>query len=189
MKSADPQASGWHHLLDTYGPFIRGVLLRKGLSESAADDVSQNVLTTVAKKLPDFDRQRTGSFRSWLRRITVNCLRDYQKSKQYRTRAVGGTEMLDLALQLEGSAEFTRMWNREHAKHVLEELLRAVEPEFTPKSIEIFRRLAIQREPVEQVVEATSTAKSACLVARSRVLRRLRDVANNYFGSDEIFDG
>ena len=189
MKTADARATGWFYLLDSYGAFIRAILQRRGLTEAACDDVAQNVLATVAMKLAEFERRRTGSFRTWLRRITINCLRDYQKSKQYRTRAEGGTEMHNLALELEDPCgEFTQMWNREHARHVLEELLRAVEPEFTPKSIDIFHRLAVQGEPVDRVAEDTSTSRNACLVARSRVLRRLREVAGEYFGGEELFE-
>ena len=81
LQSGGPQSSGWFHLLDSYGPFVRAILLRKGLEESAADDVMQNVMVIVARKLPNFERQRAGSFRTWLRGITANCLRDFLKSE------------------------------------------------------------------------------------------------------------
>ena len=67
-------------------------------------------MTVVARKLHDFERQRPGSFRTWLRGITVNCLRDFLKSKQYRSRATGGTEMLDMASAREdANGEFTKL--------------------------------------------------------------------------------
>ena len=116
LKDAGPQASGWRFLVNSYGPFVRKILAREGLQPAAADDVSQNVMTVVASKLPDFERVRTGSFRSWLRKITINCLIDYRKSKQYRMRATGGDEMADMIQVLEdSSSELTSLWNQQHA--------------------------------------------------------------------------
>lgn len=190
MKDADAGASGWRYLLDSYGPFVRSILIRKGLDESSSDDVAQNVMTIVSKKLGDFERQRPGSFRTWLRGITVNCFRDFLKSKQYRSRAAGGTEMLDMADAMEdASSEFTSLWNQQHAVHVVEELLKAVTPEFSAKSIEIFRRLAMNHEPVDVVAVDLKMTKNACVVARSRVFRRLRTASDEVLGPDEgLFD-
>lgn len=186
MKDADSQSSGWSYLLDSYGPFVRQILRRKGLDESSASDVAQNVMAIVARKISEFERERTGSFRTWLRRITINCLRDYQKSRQYRSRAHGGTEMLDLASAMEdASSELTKAWNEEHAQHVLDELLKAVAPEFTEKSINVFRQLAVDNKPVEDVARELGMTKNACVVARSRVFRRLKAIANELFDGEE----
>lgn len=161
-----------------------------GLQDSSADDVVQNVMTIVAKKLPEFERKRTGSFRTWLRGITGNCLRDYLKSKQHRSQAVGGTEMLDLASAMEDpKSEFTSLWNHEHARHLLNELLMAVAPEFSPNSIEAFKRLAIDDEAVDDVARDLEMSVNACFVARSRVLKRRKAVLRELFGEDEgLFD-
>ena len=186
IQEDDPPASGWTYLVDSYDPFVRRILTRKGLDESSADDVVQNVMAIVVRKLPEFERQRTGSFRTWLRSITVNCLRDYLKSKQYRSRAAGGTEMLDLANAMaDGKSEFTMMWNQEHARHVLNELLKAVAPEFSPQTMEIFERLAIEDESVDSVAAAFETTANACFIARSRVLKRLKSVMRELFGEEE----
>ena len=85
LKGGDPRADGWRELVDSYGPFVRGILVSRGISLEAAEDISQNVLTVVVRRLPEFERQRTGSFRSWLRTITTNCLREYQRSKRSAT--------------------------------------------------------------------------------------------------------
>ena len=186
MKDADAESSGWRYLLESYEPMVRSILAQKGLDDSSADDVAQNVMAIVSKKLRDFERQRPGSFRTWLRSITVNCLRDFLKSRHYRSRAAGGTEMLDMANSMaDSSSEFTKLWNQQHAAHVLEELLKAVTPEFSAKSIEIFRRLAINNESVDCVARDLEMTKNACVVARSRVFRRLRSVADEVFGPDE----
>ena len=186
IQGGDPQATGWNLLLASYGPFVRKILIHYGLEDSHADDVVQNVMAIVVKKLPEFERQRAGSFRTWLRAITLNCFRDHLKSKQYRSRAPGGTDMLDLAHAMEDrNSEFTKTWNRAHSRHVLDELLKAVAPDFTPQSIEVFNRLALQSEPVDQVAESLGITVNACFIARSRVLKRLKAVRQEVFGDDQ----
>jgi RNA polymerase sigma-70 factor (ECF subfamily) len=186
IKGAEPGASGWCHLVDSYGPFVRNILTRKGLQDACADDVGQNVMAVVIRKLPEFDRQRTGSFRSWLRRITVNCLRDYVKSSQYRRRASGNDDSHQLIELLEdANSDFTHMWNREHAHHVLNELLKAVAQDFAPSSIEAFRRLALNDESVDDVARDLGMTTNACFIARSRILKRLRELLRELFGDDE----
>jgi hypothetical protein len=96
--------------------------------------------------------------------------------------------MLDLAGAMEDAgSEFTKMWNQEHAVHLLNELLKAVAPEFSPKSIDIFRRLAINSESVDVVARELKMTKNACIVARSRVFRRLKSVDDEAFGPGEGF--
>ncbi len=190
MQDVPDDTSGWRHLVESYRPFVRDQLVRHGVEATSAEDVSQQVLTIVWRKLPEFERQGTGSFRAWLRSITINCFRDFLKSRQYRSRAVGGTDMLDLAAKMEDPhGEFTHIWNRDHARHVVEELLTAVTPEFTAKSIEIFRRLAIDQESVGKVAADLGMTKNAVVVARSRVFRRLKSVAEtHFFDEKQLFD-
>ena len=56
---------------------IRGCCRRRGAKRQ----------TVVVRRLPEFERQRIGHFRSWLRTITTDCLRDYQKSKRNAVHA------------------------------------------------------------------------------------------------------
>jgi hypothetical protein len=46
---------GWREFHALYGPLIRNVARQSGLPESEADDVAQETLLAVAKKLPGFE--------------------------------------------------------------------------------------------------------------------------------------
>jgi RNA polymerase sigma-70 factor (ECF subfamily) len=186
LKQGDPQATGWHHLVESYGPFIRRILVRKGLRGDTADDVVQNVMTVVVQRLPDFERQRTGSFRSWLRGITINCLKEYWKSKKHQMQAEHHEDLQELIQVVEDPhSGFTESWNREHAQHVLDRLLEKVAEEFAPQSIEIFRRLSLNVEAVDDVARGLGLTANACFITRSRVLKRLRELVRLLFGEDE----
>jgi RNA polymerase sigma-70 factor (ECF subfamily) len=92
----------WRRLVDLYGPLLRGWLKRHGATPQDADDAVQDVLAVVVRKLPAFERQpRTGSFRAWLRTITVNCLREQWRRGQRQPAAVGGSDFGLMIDQLE----------------------------------------------------------------------------------------
>jgi RNA polymerase sigma-70 factor, ECF subfamily len=53
-------------------PLIARWLARvPGLGDEA-DDLAQEVFVVVIREIPRFQRQREGSFRAWLRQVTVN---------------------------------------------------------------------------------------------------------------------
>src|SRR5687768_3794012 len=75
LQACSDQES-WQQWLEVYEPLIRNWL--RQFAECGADheDVVQEVLAVVVRKLPEFQRRdQVGSFRSWLRTITRNCLR------------------------------------------------------------------------------------------------------------------
>ena len=77
LKVARPAVSDWNRLHGVYLPLIQRWLDRvPGLGDDSAD-LAQEVLIVVFREVPRFDRQREGSFRAWLRQVTVNKIRNY----------------------------------------------------------------------------------------------------------------
>ena len=62
-----PDEAAWRRLHDLYHPLIRRWLLRDPTLREEADDLVQEVMAVLVRELPAFQRQRTGSFRRWLR--------------------------------------------------------------------------------------------------------------------------
>jgi RNA polymerase sigma-70 factor (ECF subfamily) len=190
LKRGDRHATAWRYLVETYGPFLRAILARKGLRAQAADDVVQNVLLVIVRRLPEFERQRTGSFRTWLRSITVNCLRDYWKAEGKHRPAAGACHVQSLIEELQDAhSELSQIWNREHAHHVVGLLLEAVRKDFEPKTIEVFKQLALLKAPVDDVARRFEITPNACFIARSRVMKRLKVLSRDIFGHDDSLDG
>src|SRR3989442_10829475 len=70
LKNLDDQES-WKDFFDTYAKLIHRVAIKAGLNDAEAQDVVQETVIIVAKKLPDFKYDPAlGSFKSWLRLIT-----------------------------------------------------------------------------------------------------------------------
>ncbi len=171
-----PDAHGWQRLVDLYTPLMLGWLRRYGMKDSDADDVIQETLTVVFRKLPNFRREpQTGAFRSWLRRITVNCLRDYWKSRKSRREAAGDTRMDDMLGQLQDpNSGLSRVWDEEHDLHVMNHLLTRIRGQFSPQTWTAFERVARDGANPQEVADELGITVNAVFIANSRVLARLR---------------
>src|SRR5438045_859740 len=97
-----PDAAAWERLVDLYTPLVRGWLRRHGVQSEDADDLVQEVMTTLVRELPQFHYEgERGSFRGWLRTITVNRLRHFWRARQSRPRATGGSDFARQIQELE----------------------------------------------------------------------------------------
>ena len=142
------------------------------MQSADADDLTQQVLTVVVGKLPSFRHNgRTGAFRAWLRAITVHTLRSFQRSRP--GPAPGGfDDMLD-RLQ-DPASELSRQWDREHDERLMRRLLGLVEPEFQAKTWQVFRLVLLERRFAAEVAAEIGLTVKAVLIAKSRVLQRMR---------------
>ena len=75
----------WRRLVDLYTPLINAWLRRQGVSAEDAEDLTQEVLGIVVREVSRFRHNgRVGAFRTWLRTITINCLRQSWRSRRVR---------------------------------------------------------------------------------------------------------
>src|SRR5262245_53287114 len=60
----------WQRFDDLYRPLLQRWVLRDSDLRSDAEDIVQDVMSVLVRELPQFRRERTGSFRRWLREVT-----------------------------------------------------------------------------------------------------------------------
>lgn len=172
-----PDESDWARLVDLYTPLIRGWMRRYSTSQQDADDVVQEVMAVVVRKLPQFERERTGSFRNWLRQITVNCLRDSWRAKKYRPSGTGGSDFQQVLDQLaDPQSQLSQLWNEEHDQHVLQSLLDQIRPSLPNETWQAFRRVSVDGESAELVAKELNITVNKVYIAKSRVMARLREI-------------
>src|SRR5262249_23222842 len=140
------------------------------------DDVVQEVLLTVSRELPKFEHSgRPGAFRHWLRTVLVHRMQQHWRSQARQPLAIGTSSFLDNLNQLEDdSSVASRLWNAEHDRHVVAQLLEQVRPRFQPQTWEAFRRQLLDGQPADVVAAEMGLPIQAVYVARSRVLSALR---------------
>jgi RNA polymerase sigma-70 factor, ECF subfamily len=175
---ADPNSPDWRHLVELYDPLIRGWLGRQNVVGQDADDVAQEVLAVVVRRLRDFEHnQRTGAFRTWLKSITINCVRDHWKGKKHRP-IQGDSDLQDWLHQLQDPAsDQSRQWDQEHDRHVTRHLLERLKDEFESKTWQAFSRVALDGVPAAEAARELGLSTNAVFIAKSRVLARLRQEA------------
>jgi len=147
------------------------------LQPSDLDDLVQDVLSVVVRRFPEFRHgERPGAFRAWLRAIAVNRLREFFKAQAHRPLAIGDSNFAETLDRLEDPhSDLTREWDQEHDRHVLHRLMELLQPEFKPATWEAFRRHVLEGTRADAVAAALGMTVNAVLIAKSRVLQRLRE--------------
>jgi RNA polymerase sigma-70 factor (ECF subfamily) len=167
----------WRRLDQLYRPLISRWILRDPALRSDADDLAQEVMGVLIRELPGFRRQRVGSFRRWLRLVTLNQVQTFRRKQRHRPQAVGDREGDGPLAQLaDPNSELSRLWDQEHDRRVLRRLLELLEADsqFEPATLRAFRMVLFDDVPAADVARALGLSVNAVLLAKSRVLKRLR---------------
>jgi RNA polymerase sigma-70 factor, ECF subfamily len=168
--------SDWQKLLFVYRPFIEKVVSGYPALASEADDVAQDVMLVLMRELPVFQRQRMGSFRSWLRQVTVNQLRMALR-KTRRGSPVQGADgaTLDPVEELaDPHSVESQQWDEEHDRVVMQRVFDLVKPTVQEKTWMAFERYVIHDEPAQKVADELGLSLNSVLLAKSRILRSMR---------------
>lgn len=175
-RAQSGEASAWKDLTELYRPLILGWLSRQGVQARDLEDLSQEVLLTVVKHLPEFQHSgRRGAFRSWLRTIVCSRTTDYWRTVEAHPEANSEAAILqDLA---DPESKLNRQWDEEHDHYVIQCLLDLVEREFEPVTLRAFRLLALEGVSGAKAADELGLSVSAVYVAKSRVLQRIRQEA------------
>jgi RNA polymerase sigma-70 factor (ECF subfamily) len=166
-----PTDDDWRRLDELYRPLLRGWVARLGVPASDVEDLVQDVLFVVSRKIGKFERRGKGAFRAWLRKILANRVRDYFRGKKYLP-SITRDSWLD-EFELPDSA-LSRLWERDHDEHVAAELIKRVLGDFEPVTRQAFRRHVMEGEPAVEVAKALKLSLNSVLLAKSRVLKRVR---------------
>ncbi len=99
--AAAPTDDDWRRLDELYRPLLRAWMARAGVSTSDIDDLVQDVLHIIFRKVAGFEWRGQGAFRAWLRMILANEVRDYFRGQKYRPTATGDSDFLRRLDELE----------------------------------------------------------------------------------------
>ncbi len=171
----NPSEGDWKKLLEEYGPLLRAWLTRAGVPVADHDDLSQDVLIVLLREVAGFERRGPGAFRAWLRTILYNRIRDYFRARNNRAVAVGGSDAWNRLDELSyPDSAISKLWDREYDEHLTVRTLERVRVDFTSTTWEAFTRQVVEGRPARDVASELGISRNAALVAKSRVLSRIR---------------
>jgi len=180
LKVARADASDWNRFEAMYRPLIRRWIGQIPGLGNDIEDVTQEVMLVLVQEIPRFERQRLGSFRAWLRQITVNRVRVHRR-KHYRQPAVAADQADGFLDQFaDSNSLLARRFDEEHDKHVCDSLQSAVRSDFDPATWDAFQQFAVEGRPAADVAHELGMTVNAVVKAKARVLRRLREEAGGF---------
>jgi len=180
LKNWEDQES-WRDFFNTYWKLIYSVALKAGLSESEAQDVVQETVLTVARKLAGFKTDPSaGSFKGWLLHITRWRIGDQFRKQQRQERTLNPlsdetrrTALIESVPDPAG-CNLEAVWEEEWHKNLVDAAMQNVKGKVTPKQYQIFDLLVIRKWPVRDVVRALNVNAAQVYMAKHRVSRLVR---------------
>ena len=180
LKNWDDQAS-WREFFDTYWKLIYSVAIKAGLTDAEAQDVVQETILTVAKKINDFKTEAAhGSFKGWL----LNTTR-WRIADQFGKRLPAGeplgqhsdeTARTATAERVPDPAGFVleSVWDEEWAENLRAAALEKVKGKIAPEEFQIFDLCVLRACPVKQVATKLGLKVWKVYFAQKKVSRLLR---------------
>lgn len=169
--------SAWAEFVQLYAPVIYGFARKRGLQDSDAADLMQEVLRSVARNAArmEYDPKR-GTFRGWLYTVTRNKIYNFLNGQKNRPRAVGDSaahERLDAVP--DRTVDSDDDWELEYQRRLSAQAMEAVKHEFQPNTWKAFWGTAVEGRAAQEVGDELRMTPGAVYVAKSRVLARLRE--------------
>lgn len=174
-----PSDTDWQRFHDVYQPLICGCLFRVPGLRDEVDDLTQDVLVVVFRKIAEFDRKRVGSFRAWLRQVTVNRIRSCWRERIKRPQVgLQDTSTEDFLNRMEDpTSELSAAWDREYDQNVFDRILAIVKDDFQEETWLAFQRFALEGLSAATVATELGISTNAVILAKSRIMKRLREEA------------
>jgi len=170
----------WQRLFTMYKPFILQQVRSYQDLVDYADDITQEVMMVLMRELPVFQRQRAGSFRVWLRGITVNKLRSAARRVRRQPTAAGDSPSLEQQIEeLSDPASLaSKRWDEEHDQNILRKIIEMIRGDFQESTWNAFELYVLGGQEPKTVAEQLGMSLNSVLLAKSRITRRLRDEAS-----------
>jgi RNA polymerase sigma-70 factor (ECF subfamily) len=163
--------AAWSEFLELYTPILFRWARRLGLQQSDAADLVQDVFVVLVRRLPEFEYDPKKSFRAWLRTILVNRWRDAGRRAAVLVEHVGHPA-LD---ELNDPHEMPDFAETEYREMLMRRALELMQREFKPTTWKACWEQLVEGRPAADVARDLGLTVNAVYVARSRVLRRLRE--------------
>jgi RNA polymerase sigma factor (sigma-70 family) len=172
---------GWREFFETYWRLIYGTARKTGLTSSEAEEVVQETVITVARKMSEFEYDPARcSFKGWLLRITQFKILDQLRKRppsfiqhsspdRTDTRTDAVERVPDpKAEQLEG------IFEEEWRNNVFQAALNRVKRRVNPKHFQMFYLNMVEQMGIREIARAMRVNPAVVYMAKSRVARAVQ---------------
>jgi RNA polymerase sigma factor (sigma-70 family) len=189
LKQWDDQES-WRDFFNTYGGLLYRAATKSGLSDSEAQDVVQDTIITVAKKMGSFRYDPAlDSFKGWLLFLTRKRIAmEYRKRERNRARAPSessapNVELEELPDPAAGNLE--SFWEEEWTRTLWNQALAKVKEQVALKQFQMFDLYVVKDRPVLEVAKGLGVTVAQVYLAKHRISALLKKELNQLKGKLE----
>jgi RNA polymerase sigma factor (sigma-70 family) len=180
LRNWDDQVS-WKDFFNTYWRLLFSVARKAGLTQAEAEDVVQETVISVARRMPGFKyNPAVGSFKSWLMQITRRRIADHARKKQYqcggqrypREERLGTT----LAEQYPDPAtiDLETIWNEEWAKHLFQAATEKVKHRVSSLQYQMFHLHVIKKVAAKSVAQRLGVKLAEVYFAKYKISAQIK---------------
>jgi len=171
LRGAGDEAA-WRRFVHLYTPLLYYWARCRGETEHDAADLVQEVYVTLLQTLPTFQYDRDGKFRSWLRTVMLNKLRDRKRREARAEIAVAQASQMRPEASKPDAAD--DVWEAEYLQRLTNRALRLMQTDFAPATWQACWETVVQGRSPAEVARQLGISENAVYLAKCRVLRRLR---------------
>jgi RNA polymerase sigma factor (sigma-70 family) len=177
VQKQDQQA--WQTFSGLYSGYIQQRLRLCGIRESDVEDLTQEVLSTVANRVGDFQPQHAnGSFRGWVKQVVRSKAVDHFRKEKHTPQAAGGSVGLELEAETEPvflAAEPDEAAEATAVAELYQRALDVIQGNFETKTWQMFLRVVMEEQSPADVAAEFQVSAAAVRMSKVRILRKLRE--------------
>ncbi len=160
----------WNQLIDTYDNFVYYLLRKSSVLPDDLDDLRQQVMSNLARKLENYDREK-GGFRTWfsfLVRSTVQMHFRKLASESKKISLLEEHEGIFSAQEDQFDQYFVRQWENYLGKIALQR----AEEQYNSQAVQVFR-WSLAGVSTEEIASRTQLSVDTVYKYKQRVKRTL----------------
>jgi RNA polymerase sigma factor (sigma-70 family) len=175
LRQDPTDQTAWDEFVERYGRHIYRWCRQWKLQDADAEDVTQDILVKLARKMRDFAYDPSRSFRGWLKTLAHHAWRDFVDNPRRAQAAAGDNQTWKLMQTLEAREDLIRKLQEAFDHELLEAAKVRVRLRVAPRTWEAFRLVALEDRLVAEVAAAVQMQVAMVYVAKSKVQKMLQE--------------
>ena len=165
----------WNRFFESYWKLIYHSARKAGLDDADAQEVVQETVITITKKIGGFDYDRNkGSFKGWLMQTTKWKIAD-QFRKINRTKSRESDAMSEIIEELPDElANVDTFWKDNWQKELFDAAIEKTRDEVNPLYFQIYNRLVVKEIKAKDVARELAVPVSQVYLAKHRVTEAIK---------------
>lgn len=185
LRQGPSDQQAWAAFVDRYGPKIYAWCRHWGLQEADAEDVTQDVLTILARRLATFEYDPSRSFRAWLKTVTQHAWSDFVARQKRAIQGSGDSQTGRLLDSLPACDDLVGRLGAEFDREVFEVAAARVRLRVQPHTWEAFRLTALEGLSGAEAAKQLGLRVAIVFHAKSKVQKLLREEVRKLEGQEE----